>query len=97
MIKIFMVVIAIVLIGNLAFGYKLPNEQELNEFCIPVIMHIDNQTHWFYYKHISQFDENGLRVQFGKDLSQEAFYPSRDIINLYDAINRYNSVKEKHR
>ena len=94
--KIFLIVISMVLITNVAFA-RLPTQQQLNKLCVPVVMKIDNQAHWFYYKHIVSFDEKGLRVKFGKNLSKEAFYPEKDIVNLYDAIKRFKEIKEKYR
>lgn len=77
---------------SVAFA-RLPTQAQLNNLCVPVILKIDNQIHWFYWKHITEFNEQGLRVKFGKNLSQEAFYPETEIINLQSAIKRYKEIK----
>lgn len=79
----------------MAFG--LPTQKQLTDLCVPIIHQIDNQVHFFYYKHIVSLDEKGLRVRHGKNLSQEAFYPESEIVNLYTAIKRFKEIKEKHR
>lgn len=94
MIKVFLITISLVLITSMTFG--LPTQKQLNEYCIPVIMQIDNDVHWFYYKHIVSFDEKGLRVKFGKNLSKEAFYPASEILNLQESIKRFNEIREKY-
>ena len=79
------------------YPYRLPMKKQLEEYCVPIIHTIDNEVHWFYYKHIVSLNEQGLKVKFGKKLKKEAFYPASDIINLNNAIKRYNEITEKYR
>lgn len=95
--KIFLIVISLALITSVAFGYRLPTQKQLDELCIPIIHMVDNQTHFFYYKHIVSLDEKGLRVKFGKNLAKEVFYPEKDIVNLRYAIKRFKEIKEKYK
>jgi len=98
--KIFILILSILfLTSNFAYSANLgrmPTQEELDKWCVPLLMTTDNQVHWFFYKHI-EFDTGGVTISFGKKLEKKSYYLKEQILNFDDAMFKWFKIKEANR
>ena len=71
-----------------------PTQEQLETLCVPVRLAMDGDIHWFYFKHIKQFDEHGLSVVYGKRLTKVNFISIDQILNFKEAVKRFKEIKK---
>ena len=67
----------------------LPNQAQLNKYCIQAKMTIDGGIHNFVASNIVDFTDNGFTVLWGKYRENRANYLREQFLN-------YNEIKEKY-
>lgn len=73
---------------------RLPTEDQLEILCVPVRLTTDGDIHWFYFKHIKQFNQHGLSIVYGKKLTKVNFIEKEKIINFDEALKRFKEIKK---
>lgn len=76
------------------YAWKVPTQEQLDLYGIAVRLKVDGDIHWFYYKHIIEFDEAGMKVVYGKYLEKIEYFPFSEILNYGEAKNKWSKLKE---
>ncbi|RKY32397.1 MAG: hypothetical protein DRP74_02680 [Candidatus Omnitrophota bacterium] len=88
--------ILVMSISNTASA-RLPTQEQLNKYCIAVILKVDYDVHYFCIPTIVNFDDTGLTVKYGKNLSKQNFIPKDEIVNFEDAIAKYEQLRKDYK
>jgi hypothetical protein len=80
---------------SLAYGAigKIATIEQLETLCVAIQMTVDEDLHWFHYKQIESFDENGAVIKWGKGLSKKNKIYREEIMNFEEAKAKYERLK----
>lgn len=74
---------------------RLATQEQLDKYCIAVRLKIDGDIHYFSFITIKSFNDEGIRIVFGRHKEKENFIAREDILNFDEALTRYKKLQEE--
>lgn len=81
-------------INNLGYSYTLPTPEQLDKYCIAVVLDTDNQTHYFAIKTIVEFTDDSFTVRWGRYGEYRTTYKKENILNWESVAKEYKEKKQ---
>lgn len=69
---------------------KVVTQEQLDKLCVGVGLTKDMSVHYFYYKSIINFDNDGMTVKGSKT----TFYPKDEITNFDEAFDKWSMLEK---
>lgn len=88
---IFILVLFVSVNSEAAIG-RVATQEQLEKLCVEVLLEVDMDFHYFYYKSIERFDSTGLYIKYGRGKINHI--PKEQILNYEDAKKSYALLKE---
>lgn len=92
--RFLLIIILLLTIVNLSFA-GLPTQEQVEKYCIQVRLKIDGDIHHYCMAFIVSFNEEGLKVKYGRYLEKINFILREDILNFEEAFEKYKRLGGK--
>ena len=70
---------------------KMATQEQLDRLCIPLVLAVDNDIHWYYYKHV-RANEDAITIMYGKGLVNSYDIPKHEILNWDEAVSKHERL-----